>query len=104
MALPLARLSAPLFSRWRVCIFGRAAPVVPVGVRRWTKRTKLFDKDYLFIPINEHLHWSLVVVYRPGEWAKKERKRRGHHDDGVREGEGDAPDDDGLDEDGELSG
>ena len=40
------------------------------------------------MPINEHLHWSLVVVYMPGEWAKEERKRRGFDDAVV--GEGDA--------------
>ena len=55
---------------------------------RWTKKSPIFDKEYLFIPINEHLHWSLVVVYMPGEWAKEERKRRGFDDAVV--GEGDA--------------
>lgn len=45
-------------------------------VRRWTKKDEIFRKDYLFIPINEHLHWSLVVVYKPGEYARQEYRRR----------------------------
>ena len=45
-------------------------------VARWTKGVNLFDKDYVFVPINEHLHWSLVVLYKPGAWAGAELARR----------------------------
>mmetsp|Transcript_19898 Transcript_19898/g.60361 ORF Transcript_19898/g.60361 Transcript_19898/m.60361 type:complete len:1122 (+) Transcript_19898:164-3529(+) len=39
-------------------------------VRRWTK-TDLFSKEYIFVPINESLHWSLVIICRPGEYVEK---------------------------------
>ncbi|KAL3515485.1 hypothetical protein ACH5RR_022387 [Cinchona calisaya] len=38
-------------------------------VRKWTKKVNLFEKDYLFIPVNFSLHWSLIVVCHPGEVA-----------------------------------
>lgn len=34
--------------------------------KNWTKHVDLFEKDYLFIPICEHLHWSLLIVCHPG--------------------------------------
>ncbi|RYH15758.1 hypothetical protein EON65_31190 [archaeon] len=34
-------------------------------VRRWTKHVDLFAMDFVFIPINLSLHWSLVVLARP---------------------------------------
>nr|XP_043624678.1 probable ubiquitin-like-specific protease 2B isoform X2 [Erigeron canadensis] len=36
-------------------------------VRKWTKKVNLFQKDYIFIPINFRLHWSLIVICHPGE-------------------------------------
>ncbi|XP_027158744.1 probable ubiquitin-like-specific protease 2A isoform X2 [Coffea eugenioides] len=38
-------------------------------VRKWTRKVNLFEKDYLFIPVNFSLHWSLIVVCHPGEAA-----------------------------------
>lgn len=35
-------------------------------VRRWTKSIDVFKKDYLLVPINKHMHWSLAVVCFPG--------------------------------------
>ncbi|KAH9314553.1 hypothetical protein KI387_023180, partial [Taxus chinensis] len=35
-------------------------------VRKWTRRVNLFEKDYIFIPVNYSLHWSLVVICNPG--------------------------------------
>jgi Ulp1 family protease len=32
---------------------------------KWTKRFNIFDFDYLFIPINQSLHWSLMLVCHP---------------------------------------
>ncbi|KAK9163665.1 hypothetical protein Syun_004567 [Stephania yunnanensis] len=43
---------------------GRAAFL---RVRKWTRKVSLFEKDYLFIPVNFNLHWSLIVVCHPGE-------------------------------------
>ncbi len=38
------------------------------SVQNWTKRRKIdvFEKKFIFIPINDHLHWSLCVVVNPG--------------------------------------
>ncbi|CAI5730394.1 unnamed protein product [Peronospora destructor] len=47
-------------------------------VARWThKETNLFDKRFLFIPINDSFHWSLAVFCNPGSAIiKKHRKAR----------------------------
>ncbi|XP_038888440.1 probable ubiquitin-like-specific protease 2A isoform X2 [Benincasa hispida] len=39
-------------------------------VHKWTKKVNLFQKDYIFIPVNYSLHWSLVVICHPGEVIK----------------------------------
>ncbi|XP_043713348.1 probable ubiquitin-like-specific protease 2B [Telopea speciosissima] len=36
-------------------------------VRKWTRKVDLFEKDYIFIPVNFNLHWSLIVLCHPGE-------------------------------------
>ncbi|XP_012568674.1 probable ubiquitin-like-specific protease 2A isoform X2 [Cicer arietinum] len=36
-------------------------------VRKWTRKVNLFEKDYIVIPINYSLHWSLIVICHPGE-------------------------------------
>ncbi|KAJ7968305.1 putative Sentrin/sumo-specific protease [Quillaja saponaria] len=36
-------------------------------VRRWTRKINVFEKDYIFIPVNYSLHWSLIVICHPGE-------------------------------------
>lgn len=35
-------------------------------VQNWTKDVDIFEKDYLVIPVNDALHWSLVIVCNPG--------------------------------------
>ncbi|OWM71333.1 probable ubiquitin-like-specific protease 2B isoform X1 [Punica granatum] len=45
---------------------GRAAFL---RVRKWTRKINLFEKDYIFIPVNFNLHWSLIVICHPGEVA-----------------------------------
>ncbi|TQE05731.1 hypothetical protein C1H46_008637 [Malus baccata] len=37
------------------------------GVRKWTRKVNVFEKDYIFIPVNYSLHWSLIVICHPGE-------------------------------------
>src|SRR5207244_835176 len=39
------------------------------GMRNWTKRVDIFDKDYFVIPINDHLHWSVAIVCFSKKWA-----------------------------------
>lgn len=41
-------------------------------VRKWTRKVNLFEKDYIFIPVNFSLHWSLIVICHPGEVAEYE--------------------------------
>ncbi|XP_009415107.2 probable ubiquitin-like-specific protease 2B isoform X2 [Musa acuminata AAA Group] len=41
-------------------------------VRRWTQKVNIFDKEYIFIPVNFSLHWSLLVICHPGEVANLE--------------------------------
>lgn len=36
------------------------------GVRRWTKRVNIFEKDYVVIAVEMKSHFSLFVVIRPG--------------------------------------
>lgn len=36
-------------------------------VRKWTRKLNIFEKDYIFIPVNYNLHWSLLVICHPGE-------------------------------------
>ncbi|KAL6545815.1 hypothetical protein OROGR_009689 [Orobanche gracilis] len=38
-------------------------------VRKWTRNVNIFEKDYIFIPVNLSLHWSLIVICHPGEVA-----------------------------------
>ncbi|XP_039019621.1 probable ubiquitin-like-specific protease 2A isoform X2 [Hibiscus syriacus] len=39
-------------------------------VHKWTRKVDIFGKDYIFIPVNYSLHWSLIVICHPGEVAK----------------------------------
>ncbi|CAM0947401.1 unnamed protein product [Alopecurus aequalis] len=41
-------------------------------VRKWTRKIDVFAKDFLFIPVNFSLHWSLIVICHPGEVVKSE--------------------------------
>ncbi|GLU16085.1 hypothetical protein SLE2022_325350 [Rubroshorea leprosula] len=45
---------------------GRAAFL---RVHKWTRKVDIFGKDYIFIPVNFNLHWSLIVICHPGEVA-----------------------------------
>lgn len=35
-------------------------------LRKWTKGTNIFEKEYLFVPIHDKLHWSLAIISFPG--------------------------------------
>uniref|UniRef100_A0A8C4PYB7 Ubiquitin-like protease family profile domain-containing protein n=1 Tax=Eptatretus burgeri TaxID=7764 RepID=A0A8C4PYB7_EPTBU len=35
-------------------------------VRTWTRKVDIFQKDFIFIPINEEHHWFLAVICFPG--------------------------------------
>uniref|UniRef100_A0A2C9VIA2 Ubiquitin-like protease family profile domain-containing protein n=1 Tax=Manihot esculenta TaxID=3983 RepID=A0A2C9VIA2_MANES len=36
-------------------------------VHKWTRNVDLFEKDYIFIPVNYSLHWSLIVICHPDD-------------------------------------
>ncbi|CAN4123954.1 unnamed protein product [Withania somnifera] len=36
-----------------------------VRLRRWWKGVNIFEKAYIFLPIHENLHWSLVIICIP---------------------------------------
>ncbi|XP_076899565.1 putative ubiquitin-like-specific protease 2B [Bidens hawaiensis] len=38
-------------------------------VKKWTRKVNLFEKDYVFIPVNYGYHWSLLVLCHLGEVA-----------------------------------
>ncbi|KAI3780035.1 hypothetical protein L2E82_09890 [Cichorium intybus] len=38
-------------------------------VKIWTRKVNLFQKDYIFIPVNYNYHWSLIVICHPGDVA-----------------------------------
>ncbi|KAF5338897.1 hypothetical protein D9611_008736 [Ephemerocybe angulata] len=35
------------------------------SVRKWTGKFDLFEKKYIIVPINEHMHWYLALIYEP---------------------------------------
>ena len=35
-------------------------------VKNWTRNVDIFSKDFIFVPIHDHLHWSLLVICHPG--------------------------------------
>ncbi|KAL8613712.1 hypothetical protein ACOMHN_029804 [Nucella lapillus] len=41
-------------------------------VRTWTRHVDLFEKDFIFIPINEKAHWMMAVVCFPGLMAQQQ--------------------------------
>ena len=39
--------------------------------KSWTKHVDIFSKDFLFIPIHDQLHWSLIIICHPGSGVIK---------------------------------
>jgi sentrin-specific protease 7 len=35
-------------------------------VRKWTAHVDLFSKDFIVLPVNQSLHWSLVIICHMG--------------------------------------
>ncbi|XP_051761319.1 sentrin-specific protease 7 isoform X2 [Ctenopharyngodon idella] len=46
-------------------------------VRTWTRHVDIFDKDFLFVPVNQEAHWYLVVICFPGLEEPQYVKRDG---------------------------
>ncbi|KAJ1723173.1 hypothetical protein LPJ53_002485 [Coemansia erecta] len=34
-------------------------------MKKWTASARLFDRKYIFVPINENIHWYLVIIANP---------------------------------------
>ena len=34
-------------------------------IRKWTNKVNIFDKMYVVVPINEHLHWYMAIIVNP---------------------------------------
>ncbi|XP_024396576.1 probable ubiquitin-like-specific protease 2A isoform X2 [Physcomitrium patens] len=51
--------------------------VVYDTVRKWTRKVSLFEKDYVFIPVNQSLHWSLIIVCHLGALRSTPDEGRG---------------------------
>jgi hypothetical protein len=37
-------------------------------VKKWTKNVDIFQYDFLLIPYNQDLHWSLVIISKINQW------------------------------------
>lgn len=35
------------------------------SVKRWTRKTDLFTKEYILVPICQDQHWTLAVICKP---------------------------------------
>ncbi|EGC32140.1 hypothetical protein DICPUDRAFT_155939 [Dictyostelium purpureum] len=47
-------------------------------VRKWTGKEDIFQKDFVFVPINYAAHWSLMIICYPGrvkEYKENDKKR-----------------------------
>ncbi|KAK4694057.1 hypothetical protein P7C70_g8811, partial [Phenoliferia sp. Uapishka_3] len=44
-------------------------------VRKWTAKFDIFDKKFVIVPINEHLHWFLAIIINPGAILAASTKR-----------------------------
>ena len=43
-------------------------------VANWTRDVDIFSKDYVFVPIHDHLHWSVVVVCHPSHHVGRRQR------------------------------
>jgi Ulp1 family protease len=55
----------------------------PSGVKRWTEKKgiDIFQKKFIFIPINKTLHWSQCVVINPGAIIEHNKGLAVHFED-----------------------
>ncbi|XP_048049725.1 sentrin-specific protease 7 isoform X2 [Megalobrama amblycephala] len=61
-------------------------------VRTWTRHVDIFDKDFLFVPVNQEAHWYLVVICFPGleepQYVKRDGSVQSDGSEGLGESEG----------------
>ncbi|XP_045815369.1 probable ubiquitin-like-specific protease 2B [Trifolium pratense] len=51
----------------KLACMDKNSPSAFQSARKWTRKINLFEKDYIFIPVNFKCHWSLIVICYPGE-------------------------------------
>ncbi|XP_067265373.1 sentrin-specific protease 7 isoform X3 [Chanodichthys erythropterus] len=60
-------------------------------VRTWTRHVDIFDKDFLFVPVNQEAHWYLVVICFPGleepQYVKRDGSLQSDGSEGLGESE-----------------
>jgi Ulp1 family protease len=63
----------------------------PEGVASWTRNKKkiidVFEKKFIFVPVNSDLHWSLCVVVNPGHILKAHQLKDGSLIEFEKDGE-----------------
>ena len=50
-------------------------------VRTWTRKVNLFEKDFVVLPINENLHWFLVIICHSNKMLNEASEESDHVDD-----------------------
>jgi len=50
------------------------------SVKKWTSKVDIFDRKYIFIPINESMHWYLMMIYNPAAYLVKEDEGKTSND------------------------
>lgn len=56
------RMNCMFFSSFFFGRLRRANPIDYEGVQRWTNNVDLFEKQFVFVPVCDSYHWSLVIV------------------------------------------
>uniref|UniRef100_A0A8C8U6A1 SUMO/sentrin specific peptidase 6 n=1 Tax=Peromyscus maniculatus bairdii TaxID=230844 RepID=A0A8C8U6A1_PERMB len=52
-------------------------------VKTWTRHVDIFEKDFIFVPLNEAAHWFLAVVCFPGLDKPKYEPNPHYHENAV---------------------
>ncbi|XP_046286389.1 sentrin-specific protease 6 isoform X3 [Marmota monax] len=52
-------------------------------VKTWTRHVDIFEKDFIFVPLNEAAHWFLAVVCFPGLEKPKYEPNPHYHENAV---------------------
>ncbi|CAN8076503.1 unnamed protein product [Agarophyton chilense] len=59
---PGLQMTAKFFSSFFFGRLRRTKPIDYEGVRSWTKDVDIFSKQFVFVPICDSYHWSLIII------------------------------------------
>jgi Ulp1 family protease len=96
-----------LFYKYRICrqsiysknlvyissthFFQKLSDEGPEEVASWSRNKKkninVFEKKFIFVPVNERNHWSLCVVVNPGHILKAHQIKDGSLIESEKDGE-----------------